>query len=81
MKIKFYADGSVKFFEDGVEVPYPTFDEVVVEIDAWYDRHTRDYCIQCLNKEGYQVGDAVRVGDKWSKDKVVADLRKEHGLA
>lgn len=81
MTIKFCADGEVKFYENGVEVQLPPFDDKVVEIDAWYDRHTRDYCIQCLNKEGYQVGDAVRVGDKWSKDKVVADLRKEHGLA
>ena len=62
---------------DGIDVD---FDETVVEIDAWYDRHTRDYCIQCLNRDGYQVGDAIRVGDKKSKEVIVEDLRREYGV-
>ena len=44
------------------------FDEKIVAIDVWYDKHTRDYCIQLLNAEGYQVGDSVRVGTKQDKD-------------
>lgn len=56
------------------------FDEKVVKIDAWYDRHTRDYCIQLFNAEGYQVGDSIRVGNKEDKDSVVADLKREYNL-
>ena len=59
---------------------YEEFDETVVEIDAWYDRHTRDYCIQLKNKDGYQVGDAYRVGNKAEKEWLVADLKKEYGI-
>ena len=56
------------------------FDTKVVKIDAWYDRHTRSYCIQLLNKEGYQVGDAIYVGNKADKNAVVKDLKAEYGL-
>lgn len=56
------------------------FDETVTEVVAWYDRHTRDWEIWCNNKDGYQVGDTIRVGDKATKDAVVADLKEEHGL-
>lgn len=58
----------------------PEFDEQVVKIDAWYDRHTRSYCIQKLNKEGYQVGDAIYVGNKADKNSVVKQLTEEYGL-
>ena len=57
---------------------YEPFDEKVVRIDAWYDRHTKDWCIQLLNKDGFQVGDAIRVGNKVDKNIVVAQLRKEY---
>lgn len=56
------------------------FDDKVVKIDAWYDRHTRDYCIQLLNKDGYQIGNSIRVGNKEEKDYVVSELKKEYGL-
>lgn len=56
------------------------FDYEVAGIDAWYDRHTRDWCIELLNKDGYQVGDAIRVGDKETKNAVVKELREEYGL-
>jgi len=56
------------------------FDNKVVKIDAWYDRHTRDYCIQLKNKEDYQVGDSVRVGTKEDRDYIVACYREEYGL-
>jgi hypothetical protein len=37
---------------------YEPFDEKIVSIDKWYDRHTKLWIIQCLNKDGYQVGNA-----------------------
>ena len=59
---------------------YEPFDEKVVKIDAWYDRHTRDWCIQLLNKDGYQIGDAYREGTKEGKDPTVASLKEEYGI-
>lgn len=59
---------------------YDPFDEKVTTIDAWYDRHTKDWCIQLLNKDGYQVGDAIRVGDKASKDAEVKWLKEQYNL-
>ena len=59
---------------------YQDFDETVIKIDAWYDRHTRDWCIQLLNKDGYQVGNAYMVGTKDSKEAMVRDLKEEYGL-
>lgn len=59
---------------------YIPFDETVVKVEGWYDRHTRDYCIQSFNKDGYQVGDAIRVGNKSDKDVVVNDLMKKYHL-
>lgn len=59
---------------------YEAFDETVVKIDAWYDRHTRDWCIQLLNKDGYQVGDAIRVGTKAGKDSEVKWLKEQYNL-
>lgn len=56
---------------------YEPFDTKVTKIDAWYDRHSRAWCIQKLNKDGYQVGDAIWVGDKASKDAVVKELQEE----
>lgn len=56
------------------------FDEKVVKIEAWYDRHTRDYCIQKLNEAGEQVGDSIRVGNKVDKDTIVKELKEEYGL-
>lgn len=49
------------------------FDETVVSIDAWYDRHTKLWVIQKLNKSGYQVGDAIYVYGK----KAAMDTKKE----
>ena len=56
------------------------FDEKIAKVDAWYDRHTKDYCIQLLNKDGYQVGDSIRVGNKLDKDIVVRELKQEYEL-
>lgn len=70
----------IRISVDGKEIGTLQFDEKVVKIDAWYDRHTRDWCIQKLNSEGYQVGDSIRVGDKVSKDAIVKELIEEFGL-
>ena len=59
---------------------YEPFDYTAVKIDAWYDRHTMDWVIQVLNKDGYDVTDCVRVGDKKTKDIVVSDLKAEYGI-
>lgn len=59
---------------------YAEFDETVTEINAWYDRHTRDYVIEKLNKDGYQVGDVIRKPDKASKDNAVKELKAEYNL-
>lgn len=71
----------MRFKVNGVDVQdLQEFDEQVVKIDAWYDRHTRSYCIQKLNKDGYQVGDAVYVGNKADKDSAVRGLKAEYRL-
>ena len=71
----------MRFKVNGVDVQdLPELDEQVVKIDAWYDRHNRSYCIQKLNKEGYQVGDAIYVGNKADKDSVVKELKAEYRI-
>ena len=46
-------------------------------VDAWYDRHTRLWVIQCLDEDGYQVGDAQYVyGKKDAMDRK-AELERE----
>ena len=70
----------IKLMIDGHEVEPVEFDERVASIEAWYDRHTKDYCIQLLNAEGYQVGDAIRVGNKADRDSIVQELKQEHNL-
>ena len=56
------------------------FDSNVTQIDAWYDRHTRLWCIQLKNKDGDQIGDAVWCYGKTDKDMTVKQLRDEYGL-
>lgn len=56
------------------------FDEVVTQIDAWYDKHQRLWIIELQNKDGYQVGDAlIGYGKQW-KDQTVAELKAEYGI-
>ena len=59
---------------------YEPLDYTAAKIDAWYDRHTRDWVIQVLNKDGYDVTDCIRVGDRKTKDLVVRDLKAEYGI-
>lgn len=59
---------------------YIEFDEKVVKIDAWYDKHTRLWVIQKLNKEGYQIGDALYIYGKASAMIEKKNLEEEYGL-
>ena len=64
----------------GVIDDYEPFDETVTQIDAWYDKHQRLWVIELLNKDGFQVGDAViGYGKQW-KDLTVAELKEEYGI-
>ena len=56
-------------------------DEVVTSIDVWYDRHTRLWVIQKLNKEGYQIDSASYVYGKKLAMQVAAELKEQYGLA
>lgn len=58
----------------------PEFDETVATIDCWYDRHERLWVLQKLNKDGYQVGDAMYVYGKKDAKKFADDLRREYGI-
>lgn len=71
----------MKITIDGIDVQdMEAFDSKVVKIDAWYDRHGRQYCIELLNKDGFQVGDAIYVGNKADKDCEVEYLKKVYSL-
>ena len=59
---------------------YTPFDETAAKISAWYDRHTRDYVIQLLNKDWYQIGDAIRCPDRATKDSEVKYLKEKYRL-
>ena len=59
---------------------YVPFDEKVASINAWYDRHERDWVIEKMNKDGYQVGDVVRVCGKDTKNHIVAEMKKEYWI-
>lgn len=65
---------------NGKRVSETQFDTTVARIEAHYDRHGRDYCIQLLNKDGYQIGDAVYCGTKEDRDAMIAELKAEHGI-
>lgn len=41
----------------------PVFDNKPANIVKWYDRHTHSYCIQVVNAEGDQIGDAYYAGN------------------
>lgn len=55
-------------------------DRKIAKIDAWYDRHTRLWCIELQNKDGYQIGEAIWVYGKTDKDATVAELREEYNI-
>ena len=80
--MKYFSEKTKRFYDDEKACvdAEAAFDEKVAKIDAWYDRHTRDYCICLLNKDGYEVRDCIRVGDKGTKNKVVAELKEEYNL-
>lgn len=52
-------------------------EQKITSVDAWYDRHTRLWVVQCLDADGYQVGDATYVYGKKDAMEVKADLERE----
>ena len=56
------------------------FDETVANIDAWYDKHTKLWIIQLLNKDGFQIGDAIYVYGKKAAMQEVTELKAKYGL-
>ena len=59
---------------------YTGFDTKVAAIDAWYDRHTRLWVVQKLNKDGFQIGDAEIVYGKAMAMKVKEELKAEYSV-
>ena len=55
-------------------------DENITALDMWYDRHTKLWVIQKLNKDGYQIGDAVIVYGKKSAMETAEEIRKEYNI-
>lgn len=52
----------------------------VVSVDAWYDRHTRLWCIQLEDENGYQIGDAEWVYGKTDAMARKAELEAEYNI-
>lgn len=52
----------------------------VVSVDAWYDRHTRLWCIQLEDENGYQVGNAEWVYGKADAMARKAELEEEYNI-
>ena len=62
------------------EYETPEFDETVVNIDGWYDRHTRLWTLQKMNKDGYQIGDAAYIYGKKDAMAYKKQLEEEAGI-
>ena len=58
----------------------PAFDEKIAYIDCWYDRHTRLWVLQKMNKEGFQIGDAYYIYGKKEAQEYKKQLEQEAGL-
>ena len=63
-----------------LNVDWTELDETITDVDVWYDRHTRLWVIQKLNKDGYQIGDSVIVYGKKSAMKTAEEIRKEYNI-
>ena len=56
------------------------YDETIVKVDTWYDRHQRIWVTQLKNKDGYQIGNAIYSFNKEEAKETTKDLMKEYGL-
>lgn len=56
------------------------FDETVAYIDCWYDRHTRLWVLQKMNKDGCQLGDAEYVYGKAGALERKKELEAKFGI-
>ena len=64
----------------GVEMIDVDFDEEIASVDMWYDAHMKLWVIQKLNKEGYQIGDAVIVHGKKDALRTKKEIEEECGI-
>ena len=51
----------------------------ITQIDKWYDKHIKLWCIQCKNSDGDQIGEAI-YSDKTGAKIEYNRLIKEYGL-
>ena len=58
----------------------PAFDEKIVRIETWYDRHTRLWVTEKLNKDGYQIGDAIYTYGKKDAMSLTKELEAEYNI-
>lgn len=59
---------------------YKEFDEKVNSVDCWYDKHTKLWVIQMLNKDGYQIGRAEYIYGKKAAQTRKNEIEKEHNI-
>lgn len=55
----------------------PEFDEKIAYIDCWYDKHTKLWVLQKMNKDGYQIGDAYYIYGKKTAMEYKKQLEQE----
>ena len=70
----------LKFHVRGFNPENDCLDEVVTDVVAWYDRHTRLWIVQKFNKDGFQIGDALFIAGKRNAMDEANRLRQELGI-
>lgn len=70
----------MKFKVKGFDPEADKFDESVVKIDVWYDRHTRNWVVMKMNKNGDQIGGADFPYTKKEALELKDEYEKEYGL-
>lgn len=53
--------------------------DTITQVDKWYDRHIKMWCIQCKNSEGDQIGEAF-YSDKKGIETEYGRLIEEYGI-
>ena len=70
----------MKFHIKGFNPENDHFDETVTDVVAWYDRHTKLWVIQKLNKDGFQIGNALFIAGKKNAMDEAYQLKQELGI-
>lgn len=63
-----------------IGLEHTEYDETIVKVDTWYDRHQRIWVTQLKNKDGYQIGNAIYSFSKAEAKETTKDLMNEYGL-